>query len=134
MLGVKLGSVGAPQEGETWEEAERRRISKGYKLALIQFHPDRAARRAAAAADPVRAALESEETYKLIQNLHEQHTILSDAEAAQAKAAEAWAADMERQRAKKDAGRAERLAKRARRAAKEEARARAEAAARCVYR
>eukprot|EP01047_Picozoa_sp_COSAG01_P082988 COSAG01_NODE_17181_length_1172_cov_3.065238_2_plen_117_part_01 len=43
-------------------------VAKAYRRALVKFHPDRAAQRGLGA----RGQLEAEETYKLLQNLHEE--------------------------------------------------------------
>ena len=43
-------------------------MAKAYKKALIKYHPDRAARQGA----DFSIQLEMEETYKLLQNLHQE--------------------------------------------------------------
>ena len=60
-----LGAFGVPPTGQ-----DEPAMAKAYKKALIKYHPDRAARQGA----DYSIQLEMEETYKLLQNLHQEWT------------------------------------------------------------
>jgi tetratricopeptide (TPR) repeat protein len=63
-----LGAFGVPVAATGGRQDEPTAMAKAYKKALIKYHPDRAARQGA----DFSIQLEMEETYKLLQNLHQE--------------------------------------------------------------